>query len=185
MSLESNKVYAAVLSAALLIMVITTVSESIFHEEEAKPAFTIEVASADTEGAVVEEGPSLTELLATADAGKGERQFAKCKACHTIGSGEGDRTGPNLHGVMGRGIGSKDGFNYSSALSGQEGAWTWEKMDEWLSSPKNTFPGTSMAFAGIRKEGQRADLMAYLNSMSDSPLELPAVEEAAEEPAGE
>ncbi|WP_286829950.1 MULTISPECIES: c-type cytochrome [Kordiimonas] len=188
MSLESNKVFAAVLSAALLIMVITTVSESVFHEEEAKPAFTIEVASEEATDAVVEEGPSLAELLASADAGKGERQFAKCKACHTIGKDEGNRTGPNLYGVMGRQIGSHAGFNYSGALSGQDGNWTWEIMDQWLKSPKNTFDGTSMAFAGIRKEEQRADLMAYLNSFSDSPLELPAaeaVEEAAEEAAPE
>ena len=188
MSLESNKVFAAVLSAALLIMVITTVSETVFHEEETKPAYTIEVASEEATDAVVEEGPSLAELLAVADAGKGERQFAKCKACHTIGKGEGDRTGPNLYGVMGRQIGGHAGFGYSSALSGQEGTWTWEQMDAWLTSPKSTFEGTSMSFAGIRKEDQRADLMAYLNSFSDSPLELPAVEaveEAAEEAADE
>ncbi len=185
MSLESNKVFAAVLSAALLIMVITTVSESVFHEEEAKPAFTVEVATEAAGEAVVEEGPSLAELLASADAGKGERQFAKCKACHTVGKDEGNRTGPNLYGVMGRPVGSHDGFSYSGALAGQEGVWTWELMDQWLKSPKNTFNGTSMAFAGIRKEEQRADLMAYLNSFSDSPLALPVAEAAEEAPAEE
>lgn len=185
MSLESNKVFAAVLSAALLIMVITTVSESVFHEEEAKPAFTVEVATEAAGEAVVEEGPSLAELMASADAGKGERQFAKCKACHTVGKDEGDRTGPNLYGILGRQIGGHGSFNYSSALAGHSETWTWEKLDEWLASPKNTFPGTSMSFAGIRKADQRADLMAYLNSFSDSPLELPAAEAAEEAPAEE
>lgn len=184
MSLESNKVFAAVLSAALLIMVITTVSESVFHVEEAKPAYTIEVAAEEATDAVVEEGPSLAVLMASADAGKGERQFAKCKACHTIEKGGRDGVGPNLYGVMGRDVGGYAGFNFTGALTGTGQTWTWDLMDQWLASPKNTFPGTAMAFAGIRKEGQRADLMAYLNNFSDSPIELP-VEEAAEDVAEE
>ncbi|NVJ98529.1 MAG: cytochrome c family protein [Alphaproteobacteria bacterium] len=183
MSLESNKVFAAVLSAALLIMVITTVSESVFHVEENKPAFTIEVATEAATDAVVEEGPSLAELLAVADAGKGERQFAKCKACHSIDQGGSNGVGPNLYGVLGKPVGAHAGFNYTGALASNGQTWTWELMDQWLASPKNTFPGTAMAFAGIRKEAQRADLMAYLNSLSDSPLALPAVEAAAEEAA--
>lgn len=184
MSLESNKVFAAVLSAALLIMVITTVSESVFHEEHAKPAYSIEVATEASTDAVVEEGPSLAELLAVADAGKGERQFAKCKACHTVEKGGRNGTGPNLYGLIGRGVGAIDSFNYSGALSENTAVWTWELLDQWLTSPKNTFPGTSMAFAGIRKEEQRADLLAYLRTFADSPMDLPAVdaaEEAAEE----
>ncbi|WP_417450578.1 c-type cytochrome [Kordiimonas sp.] len=175
MSLESNKVFAAILSSALLIMVISMVSEGVFHEEHKKPAFTIEVASDDAAEQVVEEGPSLAELLQSADAGKGARQFAKCKSCHTVEKGGKDGTGPHLYGVIGRGIGGVDGFGYSGALSGQDGVWTYEALDQWLASPKNTFPGTSMAFAGIRKEDQRADLIAYLRTFHDNPPALPEV----------
>ena len=187
MSLESNKIFAAVLSSALLIMVISIVSEGVFHEEHKKPAFTIEVASEDAGKEEVVEGPSLAELLQTADPSKGERQFAKCKSCHTVEKGGADGTGPHLYGVIGREIGHVAGFNYSGALAGAGGTWTYEKLDEWLSSPKNTFPGTSMAFAGIRKEDQRADLIAYLRTFNDNPPALPEVvaKEAAEEPAAE
>jgi cytochrome c len=180
-SLESNKVFAAVLSSALLIMVITTVSEGIFHTEHAKPAYTIEVAEEASTEAVVEEGPSLAELMAAADPAKGERQWAKCRACHTLEKGGRNGTGPNLYGVVGRGVGDIEGFNYSGALAGNDAVWTWELLNHWLQSPKNTFPGTSMAFAGIRKEGQRADLLAYLNTFSDAPLDLPEETAAAEE----
>ena len=188
MSLESNKIFAAILSSALLIMVISIVSESVFHEEHEKPAFTIEVATEGGAEEVVEEGPSLAELLRDADAGKGERQFAKCKSCHTVEKGGKDGTGPHLYGVIGREIASVDGFGYSGALSEAEGVWTYEKLNEWLTSPKSTFPGTSMAFAGISKDGQRADLIAYLRTFNDNPPPLPEVvveEPAAEEPAME
>ncbi|WP_020400326.1 c-type cytochrome [Kordiimonas gwangyangensis] len=187
MSLESNKIFAAVLSSALLIMVISIVAESVFHVEHKKPAFSIEVASEEAGEEEVVEGPSLAELLQTADPSKGERQFAKCKSCHTVEKGGADGTGPHLYGVIGREIGHVAGFNYSGALAGAGGTWTYEKLDEWLASPKNTFPGTSMAFAGIRKEDQRADLIAYLRTFHDDAPALPEVvaEDAAAEPAAE
>ncbi len=180
MSLESNKIFAAVLSSALLIMVISIVAESVFHVEHKKPAFTIEVASDDAGEEVVEEGPSLAERLQNADAGKGERQFAKCKSCHTVEKGGKDGTGPHLYGVIGREIASVSGFNYSGALSGADGSWNYEILDQWLASPKNTFPGTSMAFAGISKDDQRADLIAYLRTFHDNPPALPEVVEEVE-----
>lgn len=183
MSLESNKIFAAVLSSALLIMVISMISEGVFHTEHKKPAFTIEVASDGAAEEVVVEGPSLAERLQNADAGKGERQFAKCKSCHTVEKGGKDGTGPHLYGVIGRGIGEVAGFNYSGALSGAEGEWNYEVLDQWLASPKNTFPGTSMAFAGISKDDQRADLIAYLRTFNDNPPPLPEV--VADEPAAE
>jgi len=182
-SLESNKIFAAVLSSALLIMVISMIAEGVFHTEHKKPAFTIEVASSDAAEEVVVEGPSLAERLQNADAGKGERQFAKCKSCHTVEKGGKDGTGPHLYGVIGRGIGDVAGFNYSGALSGAEGDWSYEVLDQWLASPKNTFPGTSMAFAGISKEDQRADLIAYLRTFHDDAPALPEV--VADEPAAE
>ncbi|TNE61516.1 MAG: cytochrome c family protein [Alphaproteobacteria bacterium] len=170
-------------------MVISTVSSSLFHEGEghgeghAKPAFTIEVASEDTGAAEVEEkAVPLAVLLASADPAKGERQFAKCKSCHTADAGKKDGTGPHLYGVLGRAVAGVEGFGYSDDLHAVGGDWTWEKMDHWLDSPKAMAKGTKMAFAGLKKADQRADLLAYLNSMSDNPLPLP---EVADEPAAE
>lgn len=185
-SFEWNKVFASVIAGALVIMVISTVSESIFHKEHAeKPAFTIEVAEADAgaDEAAAEEGPSLAVLLQTADPAKGERQFAKCKACHTVDQGGKNGTGPNLYGIVGRAIGGHEGFKYSSAVASHGGEWTYELLDHWLASPKNTIPGNSMSFAGIGKADQRADLIAFLRQHADSPVALPAVEEAPAEEA--
>jgi len=181
-SFEWNKIFAAVIASALLIMVITTISDGLFHQEEGKPAFTIEVATAAPAGAATEEvaGPSLAELLVNADPAKGAKQWAKCRACHTVEKGGKSGTGPNLFGIMGRGVGAIDEFKYSGLLAESTAVWTYDLMDQWLANPKKTFKGTTMGFGGIRKEKQRADLLAYLASMSDSPLPFPAVEVAAE-----
>ena len=183
-SFEWNKIIAGVIASALLIMVISTVSGSLMssgeeHGEKAKLAYAIEVAS--DEGAQKTEEKKevpLPVLLANADIKKGERQFAKCKSCHTDDAGKQDRTGPHLYGVLGRDVASVAGFKYSADLQAVGGTWTFEKIDHWLTNPKAMAKGTAMSFAGIKKADKRADLIAYLNTMSDSPLPLPKVEEA-------
>ncbi len=179
-SFEWNKVMGAVIAFALIIMVIRTVSDSAFHVDETKQAFTIEVADAGAVAADAEvvAGPSLAELLASADAGKGKKQFAKCKACHTVEKGGKNGTGPNLYGIIGRSVAADDSFKYSSVLKGANQVWTWELLDEWLASPKNTFKGTTMGFGGMKKEKQRADLLAYLRTFSDVEEALPVMEAA-------
>lgn len=183
-SFEWNKIFGAIIATALFVMVITTLSESVFHHGEGgKPAFTVEVATAEGAGdAVVEEAPSLAALMAMANAGRGAKVFGKCKACHTGEKGGRNGAGPNLYGIVGRGIAAVDGFKYSSALAGQNANWTWDLLNDWIISPKKTFKGTSMSFPGLKKDGQRADLLAYLGTLSDAPIELPtdAVEEAGE-----
>ena len=187
--LFSNKIFAALLIGALSVMVISTFSSSLFpgaghggHGDHAKPAYTIAVA--ETAGAaevVVEEGPSLAELLAVADAGRGARQFAKCKSCHTVDEGGNNGTGPNLHAIMGAPVAARDGYRYSAALVEHGGTWSYELMDAWLANPKGTIPGNKMSFAGLRRPDQRADLIAYLRSFSPDAPPLPTVETAVDE----
>jgi cytochrome c len=136
---------------------------------------------------IAEEGPTdgkpavpLATLLASADAAKGEAVFAKCKTCHTITAGGAAGQGPNLHGVMGKKHGHIAGFSYSEALLKAPGNWDWENMDKWLASPKKYAPGTKMAFPGISKPEERADLLLYLNAQgSNLPLPPPPAAGAA------
>jgi len=182
-SFEFNKVFGAVISAVLAIKVVGIASESFYHNEGPKEvAFPVVVAeAAPTAAAAAEPVISIAELMLTADAGKGEGQMRACAACHSFDKGGANKAGPNLWGVMGRDIASVAGFTYSSALTAVDGAWDYEKMNAWLKNPKNFAKGTSMSYAGQRRDGRRADMIAYLRSLSDNPIPLPAVEAAVEE----
>lgn len=177
-----NKWAAAIIAGLLLIMIISSVSETMFHEDDhAAVAYGIEVASAEGAVAVVEEaGPTLAELLMTADVAKGARVFAKCKSCHSVDAGGKNGTGPNLYGTLGRGIAGVDGFKYSAALAGNGGTWGYDELDAWLASPKNFAPGTSMSFAGLRKPVDRANLIAFLRANADAEFALPTVDAVVE-----
>ena len=124
---------------------------------------------------VVEEGaedagPDLGTLLAAADPAAGEAVFAKCVACHTVDQGGANGIGPNLYGILGKPIGKHAaGFAYSSDLAGHGGEWTYENMDEWLSSPRGFAPGTKMSFAGLGSPEDRANVMAYLKANGGGP----------------
>jgi cytochrome c len=180
-SFEWNKVFAAVIASVLLIMVVGTISEAPFHREHAKPAFTIEVAVDAAADVVVEQGPSFAELMAGANAETGARQWAKCRACHTVEKGGANGTGPNLYGIVGRTVAAIDGFKYSSALKERQGSiWTYEMLNDWIKSPKKFAKGTTMSFAGIPKDGQRSDLLAYLATFTDNPIPFPAMEAVSE-----
>lgn len=134
------------------------------HDGEHAQAYVIDTGEEDTgeaEEEVVE--IAFSEVLAAADAGKGERVFGKCKACHKLDGTNG--TGPHLDGVVNREIAAVDGFSYSDALTGLEGAWDGEALNAFLTSPKDYAPGTKMSFAGLRKIEDRANLVAYLSSI--------------------
>jgi len=120
------------------------------------------------------EEPDLATLLVSADPGAGEAQFRACGSCHNIAAGASARVGPNLWGVVGRAVGGVSGFNYSGSMSGQGGTWTFDSLNAFLERPSDYVPGTSMSFRGVRRAGDRANLIAYLNQQSDSPLALPA-----------
>lgn len=183
-SFELNKVFAAVIASVLLIMVIGIVAETPFHQEQVKPAFTIEVAEAAVGEEVVEAGPSFAELMAGASADRGSRQWGKCRACHTIEKDGANRTGPNLYGIVGRTVAALDEFRYSSALQALgTSIWTYEMVDEWLANPQAMAKGSKMVYV-LGKAEQRADLIAYLATFSDTPVPFPTVEsleDAAEE----
>lgn len=103
-------------------------------------------------------------LLASADAAAGERVFKKCASCHSFEAGAGHKVGPNLYGVVGRAIGSADGYSYSDALSGHGGTWTPEELASFLESPSDFAPGNKMTFRGLSKPEDRAEVIVYLQS---------------------
>lgn len=98
----------------------------------------------------------------TADLLNGQRQSALCRSCHTFTEGGPDLTGPNLHGVFGRRVGSKPGYAYSKAVKAATFTWDAAKLDQWLADPKGFLPGTKMTFLGIRDPKDRIDLIAFL-----------------------
>jgi len=126
-----------------------------------------EAASGDTQ---------LAALFANASAADGEKAVRVCAACHSFDEGGAHRIGPNLYGIMGNDIAAVDGFNnYSSALSSLDGSWTYERMNAWLEAPMDYVQGTTMGYAGVKDDAERADIIAYLASLGDAPP-LPGTE---------
>ena len=115
---------------------------------------------------VVEEGPSFEELFASADPAAGEGQFRACQACHAVVQGE-NGVGPYLYGVVGREVGSVDGFGYSGALTEVADVWTPEELNAFLENPRGYAPGTSMGYNGMRRAEDRANLIAWLDTLDD------------------
>ncbi len=153
------------------------IHDGLFHPEELETAaYKIETEGEGGGGGAA--APTLPELLAAADLGKGEKVFKKCGACHKVEAGA-NGVGPSLWNVVGRDIGSIEGFAYSGDLSGMDGNWTWDKLDAFITNPKGFAPGTKMGFAGLKKPEDRANVLAYLNQSGDAPIDLPAVEAAA------
>ncbi|WP_420430950.1 c-type cytochrome [Hyphobacterium sp.] len=178
-----NKVAAAVIGLVLMVMVIGVVGDIVFSEgghgdEHASLSYPIDleaVLGGTAGGAAVEEDViDLGTLLAAADASAGERIFRRCVSCHNAAPGAGNLQGPNLWGVVGRDIGSYDGFSYSSVMAEYPGNWTYEELNGFLANPRGYLSGTAMAFAGIRGDEDRADLLAYLQTLGDTAVPFPA-----------
>ena len=177
-SFEINKIVAAVLMVALLVIGIGKLSNVIFHVEKPKtPGYAVEVeqtttVSSSTEKAV-EEKVDIASLMAMGDIALGEKVFKKCAACHSIVKGGKNNIGPALYNVVGRKTGAVTDYKYSKALASYEKEWTFEELNGYLIKPAKWIKGTKMAFAGLRKEKDRASVIKYLNQNSDSPIPLP------------
>lgn len=133
------------------------------HGGDHEAGYVIEVASTD-DGAPVEEGPSFEEVFAMADAGAGEGQWRACSACHALEEGA-NGVGPSLFGVVGRDVASVDGYSYSGSLIAVNDVWTPEELNAFLESPRNYAPGTAMGYNGMRRIEDRANLIAYLQTI--------------------
>jgi len=177
-SFEINKIVAAVLMVALLVIGIGKLSNIIFHVEKPKtPGYAIEVEQAkivsSSSEKTVEEKVNIAELMAMGDIALGEKVFKKCAACHSIIKGGKNNIGPALYNVVGRKTGAVTDYKYSKALASFDKEWTFEELNGYLTKPAKWIKGTKMAFAGLRKEKDRASVIKYLNQNSDSPVPLP------------
>jgi cytochrome c2 len=190
-SFEWNKIIGAVLFALLVAFGLSIFSEILFETEAPEtPGYVIAVAEEGTvgeEGAAAEAQP-IGALLANADPGAGEASARKCAACHTFAPGEANKVGPNLFDVVGRPIASHEGYEYSDAMhafAAEAQTWSFEHLNEYLTDPKGIVPGTKMAFAGLKDDAERANVIAYLRSLSDSPEPLPVVTTAEAAPTAD
>lgn len=171
-SFEWNKVIASVLTALIVAMVAGILSNMLVEPRPlGKPVFL--VAGAPSTSAPAEEAAAapklalITPLLAKANVAKGQGLTKVCQVCHTFGKGEPNKIGPNLYGVVGAPIGEdRNGYAFSSALEANKGKkWDPELLNEWLDNPQHFAPGTKMTFAGFPKDQDRADVIAYLQTL--------------------
>ena len=177
-----NKIAGAVLGTALFVFGLEAVTGVIFHPTPAsadKPGMAIEVAEATPpageDAAPAAEATSIGTLLASADATKGAAEAKACQACHDLAKGGPNKTGPNLWDVVERPIGKHEGYSYSGGFAEKNGEnWTYDHLNTFLTNPKGFIGGTKMAFGGIKNDAKRANLIAYLATLSDSPKPFPA-----------
>ena len=179
-SFEINKIIASILLVALLIIGISKISNAIFKVEKLESsAYKVEIPDSGVVGVDVKKSKKVDEkvdisaLMALADINHGEKVFKKCSACHSIEAGGGNNIGPALYNVGGRKIAAIEDYKYSKALINYKKNWSFEELNGFLIKPQKWIKGTKMAYAGLRKEKDRASVILYLNKYSDNPLPLP------------
>ena len=174
-SFEINKILTAVLVVFLVIFGIGKISDIVFHVEKPNTsAYKVEFAEVDqTKPSSSDQTVDIAALLALGTVEHGQKVFKKCSACHSIKKGGRNNIGPALYNVLGRNMGALEDYKYSKALIAFGKDWTFDEMNNFLIKPTTYIKGTKMAFAGLKKEKDRASVILYMNANSDSPLDLP------------
>ena len=173
-SFEINKIITAILVTVLVVFGIGKISDIIFDKDKTDiVAYKVEAPEGEALQASAESSVDIAALLAMGDIAHGEKVYKKCKACHSIKQGGGNKIGPALWNVIFRPVGSITDYKYSKALSSYGKEWTWEEMNGFLIKPSKWIPNSKMGFAGLKSEKDRASVILYLNQNSDNPKELP------------
>jgi cytochrome c len=176
-SFEINKILGALLGTCLVLVAMHIASGAIFTPTvPAKPGYEIAVKAESQPAAGGPAAPAeqpIENLLASASVEHGAQVAKQCEVCHNVQEDQGPKVGPDLYGVVGRKVASVAGFNYSAPLKAKGGTWTFDALNKWLTDPRADVPGTAMTFAGLTHEKQRADVIAYLNTLSKNPQPLP------------
>jgi cytochrome c len=185
-SFELNKILGALLGTCLILVAMHIAAGAIFTPERpAKPGYEVAVKEEQPQGRAAPAAPAavpIDTLLASASSERGSQVAKQCQACHNFQEGQGPKIGPDLYNVVGRKIASAPGFNYSSALKSKNGNWDFNALNAWLTKPNTFAPGTAMTFAGLSNDKQRADMIAYLDSLSPNPVPLPKPQNAGAAP---
>ena len=173
-SFEINKIITAILVTILVVFGIGKISDVIFDKDDKSiVAYKVEAPEGLASQASSETSVDITALLALGDVAHGEKVFKKCKACHSIKQGGGNKIGPKLWNVMFRPVGAVTEYKYSKALSSYGKEWSWEEMNGFLIKPSSWIKGNKMGFAGLKSEKDRASVILYLNENSEAPKQLP------------
>jgi cytochrome c len=191
-SFELNKIMGAVLGTLMFVMGIGFLAEAIYHPiEDRGPGYALPEPELAAAAAPEEAAPAVPigVLLANASVDRGASAVRKCQSCHSFGEGEANKQGPNLYHIVGASKAHMDGFAYSDILLQQKAegqVWSYENLNAFLENPKAYAPGTKMNFAGVRSPEERADILAYLQTLSSDPVPFPAAdaEPAAAEDLG-
>ena len=174
-SFELNKIVAAVIVVFVVIFGIGKISDMVFHVDKPnKSAYKVEVSSATaSKVSGTSQSVDISALLAMGDIDHGKNVFKKCSACHSIKKGGKNKIGPALYSVLGRNVAALDNYKYSKAFIAYGKSWTFEEMSGFLKKPQSYIKGTKMAFAGLKKDRDRASVILFMNQSSDNPLPLP------------
>ncbi len=177
-SFELNKIIAAILMVALLVIGLSKIADGVFHvNKPEKPGYKVQVENLSTISASqvsdVAEKIDIMAVMAQGDIVSGEKIFKKCAACHSINKGGANKIGPALYNVVGRKVGGVADYKYSKALASYDKKWTFEELNGFLTKPSTYLKGTKMSYAGLRKETDRASIIKYLNQSNDNPKPLP------------